>query len=103
MESVPLPFDLTKAAEPRNSQVPFSVWDDHKLANTNTKIKLTLTDDKKVSLSIYDVSGRLVSTLINNEFKQANYYSVSFNGASLSSGTYFYSIRTDNNNETKKT
>ncbi|MBP9192670.1 MAG: T9SS type A sorting domain-containing protein [Ignavibacteria bacterium] len=70
--------------------------------NPATKINFTLPADTKVSLSIYDVSGRLVSTLINNEFKQANYYSVSFNGASLSSGTYFYSIRTDNNNETKK-
>lgn len=70
--------------------------------NPTTKINFTLPSDTKVSLNIFDVSGRLVSTLINNEFKQANYYSVSFNGANLSSGTYFYSIRTDNNSETKK-
>lgn len=70
--------------------------------NPVTKINFTLPADTKVSLSVYDISGRLVSTLINNEFKQANYYSVSFSGANLSSGTYFYSIRTDNNNETKK-
>lgn len=70
--------------------------------NPSTKINFTLPADSKVSLNIYDVSGRLVSTLINNEFKQANYYTISFNGVNLSSGTYFYSIQTDRNNETKK-
>ncbi|HMQ67906.1 MAG TPA: T9SS type A sorting domain-containing protein [Ignavibacteria bacterium] len=85
---IPVQFELSQ-----NYPNPF---------NPTTKINFTLPADTKVSLSIYDVSGRLVSTLINNEFKQANYYSVSFNGANLSSGTYFYSIRTDNNNETKK-
>jgi hypothetical protein len=70
--------------------------------NPTTKINFSLPVDSKVSLKIYDMSGRLVSTLINNELKTANYYSINFNGTNLSSGTYFYSIQTDKNNETKK-
>lgn len=70
--------------------------------NPATSISFSLPIDSKVNLSVYDISGRLVSTLINNEFKAANYYTVSFNASSLSSGTYFYRIQTDKNVDTKK-
>jgi hypothetical protein len=70
--------------------------------NPSTTIGFSLPNDSKVSLKIYDISGKLVSTLLNNEFKTADYYKVSFNGSNLSSGTYFYSVQTDRNNETKK-
>ena len=70
--------------------------------NPSTSITFSLPADSKVSLNIYDISGRLVSTLINNEFKTANYYTVTFNGSNLSSGTYFYKIQTERNSETKK-
>ena len=43
-----------------------------------------------------------LSTLINNEFKPANYYTVDFNASNLSSGTYFYTIKAGSNLETKK-
>lgn len=85
---VPVQFELSQ-----NYPNPF---------NPSTKINFSLPSDSKVTLNIFDISGRLVSTLLNNEFKTANYYTVSFNGANLSSGTYFYSIRTDKNTETKK-
>lgn len=70
--------------------------------NPSTSISFSIPVDSKVNLSVYDISGRLVSTLINNEFKSANYYTVSFNASSLSSGTYFYRIQTDKNVDTKK-
>jgi len=43
-------------------------------------------------LKIYDITGREIQTLVN-EVKQAGYYSVDFNGSSLSSGVYFYMIK----------
>ena len=70
--------------------------------NPSTSISFSLPSDTKVSLTVYDISGRLVSTLINNELKSANYYTVTFNASNLSSGTYFYRIQTDRNVDTKK-
>jgi len=85
---LPLKFELSQ-----NYPNPF---------NPATKINFSLPKDAKVTLSIYDVSGRLISTLINNEFRTANYYTVDFNASDLSSGTYFYRINAGSNIETKK-
>lgn len=69
--------------------------------NPSTKISFALPTDGKVSLKIYDMSGKEVMTLVN-EVKVAGYYSVNFNASSLSSGVYFYSISADNFTATKK-
>jgi hypothetical protein len=70
--------------------------------NPSTVISFDLPYDSRVSLSVYDISGRRISMLIDNELKQANYYSVTMNGSSLSSGVYFYELRTDKEVQTKK-
>jgi hypothetical protein len=70
--------------------------------NPSTVISFELPYDSKVSLRIFDMSGREVSTLINNEFRSADYYSVTMNGASLSSGVYFYELRTSKEMQTGK-
>jgi hypothetical protein len=41
-----------------------------------------------VSLKVYDMLGRVITTLVN-ETKQAGYYKVTFNASDLSSGIYF--------------
>jgi len=48
-----------------------------------------------VSLKVYGVLGNEVATLVNEE-KSAGIYEVNFDGSGLSSGTYFYTIRTGN-------
>jgi hypothetical protein len=70
--------------------------------NPSTKIDFDLPKDAKVSLNIYDMTGRLVSTLINNETYTVGYHTVQFNASSLSSGTYFYRISAADNVQTKK-
>lgn len=70
--------------------------------NPSTKINFTLPEASRVSLKIFDISGRLVSTLLNNEFKSADYYSVDFNASNLSSGAYFYSVQTESLFDTRK-
>jgi len=63
--------------------------------NPVTKIDFVIPYDSKVSLRIYDISGREVYTIINNELKTADNYSVSFNASNLSSGIYFYKLIAD--------
>ncbi|MEO8446194.1 MAG: T9SS type A sorting domain-containing protein, partial [bacterium] len=62
--------------------------------NPSTKIDFDLPADGNVSLSLFDNSGRLVSTLVN-DFRTAGYYTIDFNASNLSSGIYFYRIQTN--------
>lgn len=70
--------------------------------NPSTKIDFQLPVDEKVTFIIYDITGREMKTLMNNEFKKADYYTVLFNGSNLSSGIYFYRIIADKFVMTKK-
>jgi len=45
-----------------------------------------------VSLSVYDINGRLVKRAIDDEFKNPGVYYLDFDGSMLSSGTYFYQL-----------
>jgi hypothetical protein len=61
----------------------------HSPFNPVTKTSFDLPQDSRVSLIVYDLLGREVSRLVNNEFKVAGKYTYDFNAASLSSGVYF--------------
>jgi len=54
-----------------------------------------------VTLKVYDILGREVAELVNEE-KPAGTYKVNFNGDRLSSGIYFYSLQTNGKIVTKK-
>ena len=69
--------------------------------NPSTKINYDLPYDSKVSIKIFDMSGREAATVVN-EFKTAGYYTANLNASSLSSGVYFYTINADNFSSTKK-
>jgi hypothetical protein len=60
--------------------------------NPSTKIEFNLPVNGNVTLKIYDVTGKEVARLINNEFRNAGNYFVDFNGSSLASGVYFYKL-----------
>lgn len=59
--------------------------------NPSTTINFDLPYDSKVSITLFDISGREVARLVNDA-RTAGYHSVAFNASSLSSGTYFYRI-----------
>ncbi len=69
--------------------------------NPSTVIQYQLPLKNMVSLKIYDVLGREVKTLVN-EMQDAGNYSVAFNGSSLVSGVYIYSLRSGSFSATKK-
>jgi len=54
-----------------------------------------------VTIKVYDILGREVATLVNEE-KSAGTYSVKFNAGNLSSGTYLYRIVSGNYTQVKK-
>ena len=69
--------------------------------NPSTTISFDIPVDGKVSLKLFDMSGKEISTLVN-EVKTAGYYSVNFNASNLTSGIYFYSIQAGDFTATKK-
>jgi hypothetical protein len=70
--------------------------------NPESIIKFELAVSGKVSLVVYNLLGQEVKTLVDG-FLNRGTYAVPFNGAGLSSGVYFYSLRTNNGfTETKK-
>jgi len=69
--------------------------------NPATIIKFSLKKSTNVSLIIYDQLGREIQTLVS-ERKSAGTYQYLFNANGLSNGIYFYSLKTDNFNDTKK-
>ena len=60
--------------------------------NPTTKIRFDLPEQSLVSIKVYDITGKEVSTLVNSEYNSGS-YSVDFNGENLSSGIYFYRIK----------
>ena len=69
--------------------------------NPSTVISYQLPVNSLVSLKIYDLLGREVATLVNEE-KPAGSYEVTFDGKNLSSGIYFYKLQTGDFVETKR-
>ena len=66
--------------------------------NPTAKIDFDLPFDSKVSIELYDMSGREVMTIINDQ-RSAGYYTVQMNTGNLSSGTYFYRISAEGNGQ----
>ncbi|MCU0372363.1 MAG: M28 family peptidase [Ignavibacteria bacterium] len=78
--------------------------------NPSTKIKFKIPSSEGygfsrgvclVTLKVFDITGREVQTLINENL-QAGTYEVTFDGSGLSSGMYFYQLRAGNFIATKK-
>ncbi len=69
--------------------------------NPITTISWEIPSDDFVTLKIYDPLGNEVVTIVN-EYQQAGFYQRSFNAALLSSGMYFYTLKTGNLVQTKK-
>jgi hypothetical protein len=69
--------------------------------NPNTQIKYSVAEDGLVTIKVYDILGREIVVLVNEEKSTGN-YEVEFNGSMLTSGIYFYQIKAGNFVETKK-
>lgn len=59
--------------------------------NPVTIVNYQLPIDSWVTLRVYDILGREVATLVNEQ-KEADYYQIEFDAAHLTSGIYFYRL-----------
>ncbi len=85
--SVPRNFDLMQ-----NYPNPF---------NPITTIRYMLTQNVHVNLTVYDIQGRKVQTLVNAQ-QTSGSHSVQFNASNIASGVYLYKITTDHSTKIKK-
>jgi photosystem II stability/assembly factor-like uncharacterized protein len=85
-EAVPAGFDLF-----RNYPNPF---------NPGTTISYKLGEPSYVTIKIYNQLGQLIS-IIKNEYEQAGYHQVVFNGSGLASGIYFYTLEANRYYQTR--
>ena len=69
--------------------------------NPNTKVGFHIPENGKVNVSIYNVLGQKVETLVNGH-REKGFHSVEFNGNSLASGMYFYVVRFNDQYQSKK-
>ena len=69
--------------------------------NPSTTIEFALPGNAHVTLSVYDMLGREVAVLVNEE-RAAGSYRVTFDARSLPSGTYLYSLRAGSSQEIRK-
>ncbi len=69
--------------------------------NPTTMINFALPQAGKVTLTVFDITGREVATLVNGELP-IGHHSFVFDGEGLASGIYFYELTTDGFSDTKK-
>jgi hypothetical protein len=69
--------------------------------NPNTTINYSIPNFSFVTIKVFDIMGRLIQMLVDEE-KAAGNYSVIFNGSNLASGIYFYRMQAGDFIETKK-
>jgi hypothetical protein len=75
--------------------------------NPSTTINYSIADNSNVRIVIYDILGKEIITLVNEEEKTAGSYSVFWDGKNkfgneVSSGLYFYRLITDKFSQTNK-
>ncbi len=69
--------------------------------NPSTKINFALPNSSFATLIVYDILGREITTLVNEQLKPGK-YSVDWDAANYASGVYYYRLHTEGYSETKK-
>jgi photosystem II stability/assembly factor-like uncharacterized protein len=70
--------------------------------NPQTTITYALPGTDTVSLIVYDVIGRQVAVLVDNQIQTSGRHAAIFDAAHLPTGMYYYTLRTENFMDTKR-
>jgi N-acetylneuraminic acid mutarotase len=88
--------------DPKTTPVTYSLSQNYPNPfNPTTTIKFTLPKSSRVELKVYDIAGKEVANLVNEQ-RVAGSYQVDFDASNLSSGVYFYRITAGEFTMTKK-
>ena len=68
--------------------------------NPSTTFRYSIPNESKVIIKVYDILGKEITTLLNEE-KSAGSYEVDFNAVNLPSGVYFYQLKVGEYTNTK--
>jgi hypothetical protein len=93
---------LTSVEAPSQVPVSFSLMQNYPNPfNPTTTIKYAIPSSQHVRLKLFDVLGRQVAVLVDQN-QHAGFYGVAFDAATLSSGVYFYRIEAGSFVQTKR-
>ncbi|MCL5029360.1 MAG: T9SS type A sorting domain-containing protein [Bacteroidetes bacterium] len=93
---------VTGVIQQLTKQIEFTLYQNYPNPfNPTTTLSFVIGHSSFVTLIVYDILGREVATLVNEE-KRAGTYEATWNAEGLSSGVYFYQLKTGNYVETKK-
>lgn len=97
-------MDQPIGIQPVSNEVPevFSIFQNYPNPfNPMTKIKFNIAKESEVNITVFDVLGRHISTLVNEKLK-AGSYQTEWSAVNMPGGVYFYKIETESFTETKK-
>lgn len=96
--------NLNVAVDPISSTVPekLSLYQNYPNPfNPSTKIKFDIDKSGFASLSVFDITGKEIAKLVNQNLSTGT-YEYEFNAIDLPSGIYFYKLETPNSSSVKK-
>ncbi|MCI0450359.1 MAG: SBBP repeat-containing protein [Chlorobi bacterium] len=99
-----LRYSITTSIEPVSNEIPneFRLYNNYPNPfNPVTKIKFDLPKQSAATITVYDVSGKVIKTLVG-ESLGAGSYSVDFDATGLATGVYLYRITAGDFSDVKK-
>lgn len=104
VKAVLIKFSDVTAITPQNNQTPggFSLKQNYPNPfNPNTKIEFSIAKATFVKMAVYDIAGKEVEILVNENVNSGT-YEVDFNASKLTSGVYFCKITAGDFTDVKK-
>jgi len=96
IDDVSVVVDFNSAVENKGRSIPdvFALEQNYPNPfNPSTQISFALPSAQKVTLKVFDLSGKEIATLLDNEPKAAGTYELTFDAKNLPSGVYLYKLR----------
>lgn len=94
--------NTTSTEKENNLPVEFSIKQNYPNPfNPTTKIEFTVAKSEMITLTVYNILGQAVETLVNEVMEPGN-YSINFDGTKLASGIYIYQFASQSYSSTKK-
>jgi uncharacterized delta-60 repeat protein len=97
-------YSTTVGIDPVSSEIPdkYKLYDNYPNPfNPVTKIKFDVPAQSFTKLIVYDITGKTIGTLVNQDLNAGSYV-YNFDAAGLSSGVYFYKIQAGDFNDVRK-